>query len=134
MIADPFPRAERAPRTTAATKGGLTVVEILVGIVVVGILLAIALPSYFGLRERAWDNEAKANLESALPAIEEYAAETGTYSGMTLAALRTIDPAVELDGDPVVTQTTYCIQSSVHRNVWRVAGPATTTPLAGACT
>ena len=121
----------RTPARTAP--GRFTVVELLIGIVLVGILLAIALPSYVGLRERAWDNEAKANLEAAVPAVEEYATETGTYSGMTLQALRAIDPEVELDGDPVVTRTTYCIQSSVHRNAWKVAGPPSTAPVAGTC-
>jgi Tfp pilus assembly protein PilE len=126
--------AQRIPRTAAVSAPGrFTVVELLIGIVVVGILLAIALPSYFGLRERAWDNEAKANLEAAVPAVEEYATATGTYSGMTLQALRAIDPTVELDGDPVVTRTTYCIQSSVHRNAWKVAGPPSTPPVAGTC-
>jgi Tfp pilus assembly protein PilE len=125
---------QRIPRTPAGSAPGrLTVVELLIGIVLVGILLAIALPSYFGLRERAWDNEAKANLEAAVPAVEEYVAETGTYSGMTLAALEAIDPAVELDGNPVVTRKTYCIQSSVRRNVWRVTGPPSRQPVAGTC-
>jgi Tfp pilus assembly protein PilE len=125
---------QRIPRTPAvSTRGRLTVVELLIGIVLVGILLAIALPSYFGLRERAWDNEAKANLEAAVPAVEEYATETGTYSGMTLQALRAIDPTVQLDGDPVVTRTTYCIQSSVHRNAWKVEGPPSSAPVAGTC-
>ena len=125
---------QRIPRTSAgSTPGRLTVVELLIGIVLVGILLAIALPSYFGLRERAWDNEAKANLDAAVPAVERYAAETGTYSGMTLGALRAIDPSVELDADPVVTRTTYCIQSSVRRNVWKVSGPPSSSPVTGTC-
>ena len=124
-------RTARTPSVSAP--GRLTVVELLIGIVLVGILLAIALPAYFGLRERAWDNEAKANLEAAVPAVEEYVTETGTYSGMTLQALRAINPAVELDGDPVVTKKTYCIQRSVHRNAWKVAGPPSTAPVAGTC-
>ena len=120
-------------RRLGGTTRSLTVVELLIAIVLVGILLAIALPAYFGLRERAWDNEAKANLEAALPAVAEYAESTGSYSGMTLVALQRIDPAVKLDSEPLVTETTYCIESSVHGQIWMVAGPESTTPVSGSC-
>jgi hypothetical protein len=52
---------------------------------------------------------------------------------MTLAALRRIDPAVELDADPLVTDRTYCIESTVRGQTWKIAGPASTTPVAGSC-
>lgn len=120
-------------RRLSSPPGSLTVVELLIAIVAVGILLAIAVPAYFGLRERAWDDEAKANLESAVPVVAEYAKTAAGYSGMTLTALRRIDPAIELDSDPLVTETTYCIESSVHGQTWRIIGPASTTPVAGTC-
>src|ERR687892_2591953 len=71
-------------RTPAASaQGRFTVVELLIGIVVVGILLAIALPSYFGLRERAWVNEAKANLEAPVPGVEGDATPPRAAPGVT---------------------------------------------------
>jgi type IV pilus assembly protein PilE len=125
---------EQAVRARARSGvGRLTVIELLIAIVLVGILLAIAVPAYFGLRERAWDREARVNLESAVPVVDTYARENGGYAGMTLAALQRIDARVTLDGDPLVTKTTYCIQSTVHGQTWSVAGPGATGPVSGPC-
>jgi prepilin-type N-terminal cleavage/methylation domain-containing protein len=126
--------SEHAAR--ARTHGGVgrfTVIELLIAIVVVGILLAIAVPAYVGLRERAWDREARANVTAAVPAVDAYVEEHGAYTGMTLAALREIDPAVELDADPTVTRTTYCIESTVHGQTWKIDGPGATGPVPGTC-
>jgi len=125
-------------RLGGKTEQGFTAIELLVVIVIIGILLAIAVPSYLGFRDRAADSSAKANVRAALPAIEAYFADerlgNGTYTDMTLAQLRTVDQTVELDEDPApLTATTYCIQSTVSGRVWRIAGPGATAPVVGAC-
>ena len=53
------------------------------------ILLAIAVAFQTGARERASDAAARANIRSAVPAIEAYQADNGTYAGMTEAVLKT---------------------------------------------
>ena len=67
---------------------GFTLIELLVVIVIIGILLAIAVPSYLGFRDRAADSAAKANIRSAVPSAEAYYADNGNYTGMDLTALR----------------------------------------------
>ncbi|GIU95649.1 MAG: hypothetical protein KatS3mg012_2106 [Gaiellaceae bacterium] len=117
----------------SSAQGGFTLIELLVVIVIIGILLAIAVPSYLGFRERANDSAAQSNVRAALPAVEAYYADNGTYSGMDLAALQAIDQNVSLDGDPDVTATTYCIQSTVGGQTWSISGPGDTTPAEAAC-
>ena len=53
-------------------KGGMTIIEWITVVIVVGLLLAIAIPSYLGFRESAQDRSAQADLKDALRAENEY--------------------------------------------------------------
>jgi prepilin-type N-terminal cleavage/methylation domain-containing protein len=67
---------------------GFTLIELLVVIVIIGILLAIAVPSYLGFRGRAADSAGQANIRAAVPSAEAYFADNGNYTGMTIAGLK----------------------------------------------
>lgn len=125
--------AQRIRNRSAHDEAGFSVVEFLVAIIIVGILLAVSIPSYLGLRDRANDKTAKANVESALPAVEEFYAANGSYAEMTLSALQTIDESVALDYNPTVTAKTYCIQSTVGRMTRKIEGPGDTNSASGSC-
>ena len=48
-------------------------------IIIIGILLAIAIPSYLSFRDRANESAANANIRAAVPGVEAFFADNSTY-------------------------------------------------------
>jgi len=62
-------------------EGGFTLVELLVVMLILGLLAAIAIPSFFNQRDKARDADAKAAARTAQTAIETYATDNnGSYA------------------------------------------------------
>ena len=116
-------------RKRLAADEGFTLIELLVVIVIIGILLAIAVPSYLGFRSRAQNTAGEANIRAAIPSAEAYYADNSSYANMTWAKLQLIDsgisPKVTVSGTP--TSTAYCLAASGKSGVnWYYAGPGGT--------
>ena len=79
----------------AQNEKGFTLIELLVVILIIGILAAIAIPSFLNQRSKGNDAEAKSTAVTAAQATETCATDNnGVYTSCTEAAVQSIEPTL----------------------------------------
>ena len=105
---------------------GFTLIELLIVLVIIGILLAIAVPSYLGFKDRAEKKAAASNVRAAVPAAEAYYADNGNYSWAGLAALQLIDKGISSTLVAFGDADSYCLSETKGNNRAKIVGPGGT--------
>jgi len=113
------------------SEGGFTLIELLVVMIIIGILVAIAVPSYLAFRGTAQDTKAESDVRSAVPDAEEWFAQHNTYTGMSNATTGLITLDSGLGSDVVIkvnaSGNTYCLEAAGQTGkTWYYEGPGGT--------
>jgi type IV pilus assembly protein PilA len=73
---------------------GFTLIELMVVVLIIAILIAIAIPTFLGARQRAQDSAAKSDLRNAAAAAKVFYTDAETYVGMNSTTLEAIEPSL----------------------------------------
>ncbi|GAA0796608.1 type IV pilin protein [Spirilliplanes yamanashiensis] len=95
---------------------GFTLIELLVVVVIIGILVAIAVPVYQRYSRNAWEKSVVSDIRGAITAVEQFRADHNAYPNT--ASLQPDDFFLEQYPSGPATTTKVTLSDSVMLTIW----------------
>ena len=102
---------------------GFTLVELLVVILIIGILAAIAIPSFLNQKGKGEDAAAKSSAREAATAVETYYTDNASY-GASVAQLQAIEPTLPSQGNGPGQMTISNVNAAQDYSITVVSKPS----------
>jgi prepilin-type N-terminal cleavage/methylation domain-containing protein len=126
--------AQEGVLTMRNDKRGFSLIELMIAVTILGILAAVAIPTYMGIQKKGKQTEYKTNLEVLRLLQEKRHAETGEYSlpAATTVAVKGEFPEFQ-PGNPAELLYEYSVGFTADRTLdfWVMATGKAGTPDAG---